>query len=285
MKIGLVVNGFVENSKFNTLYSLLFDSAKKNNIELIKIKTTDFLINFEDDIINYLKEHKIEKIIFWDKDVLFAKYLENNGFRLYNNSQSIEICDDKNYTNIILANNNIPIPKTILMPFYYSEYKNLDFINNLKINYPVILKEAKGSFGMQVYLVNNEEELKEKLFLLSPKRMQIQEYIFESSGKDIRVMVVFGKVVAAIEREAKDDFRANLTLGATAKTYVCSKFEEELAIKISKILNLDFCGIDFLKSSRGILVCEVNSNAHFKNLFDVTNINVADYIFEGIKNN
>jgi Glutathione synthase/Ribosomal protein S6 modification enzyme (glutaminyl transferase) len=60
--------------------------------------------------------------------------------------------------------------------------------------------------------------------------------------------------------------------------------EERLAIDVSKALNLDFAGIDLLLGKNGPLLCEINTNAHFKNLFDVTGVNTADYIITYVKN-
>ena len=57
--------------------------------------------------------------------------------------------------------------------------------------------------------------------------------------------------------------------------------DKDEAIKVMKALNLDFAGIDIMlkENSDGTvspLFCEANSNAHFKNLYDLTGINVAE---------
>ena len=50
----------------------------------------------------------------------------------------------------------------------------------------------------------------------------------------------------------------------------------ELALKIAKLLNLKYCGMDFLfDENNSPLICEVNSNAFFKGFESVTGINVA----------
>ncbi|MBR6729048.1 MAG: RimK family alpha-L-glutamate ligase, partial [Clostridia bacterium] len=44
-----------------------------------------------------------------------------------------------------------------------------------------------------------------------------------------------------------------------------------------------FAGVDFLFGANGQpILCEVNSNAHFKNLYDCTGVNAAEYIIEYI---
>ena len=53
-------------------------------------------------------------------------------------------------------------------------------------------------------------------------------------------------------------------------------------------MNLDFAGVDILFGENDEpILCEVNSNAHFKNILDCTGVNVAqcilDYIIGDIK--
>lgn len=46
------------------------------------------------------------------------------------------------------------------------------------------------------------------------------------------------------------------------------------------MLLLDFAGVDLLFSKDGPLLCEVNSNAHFKALHELTGKNPADNIVQ-----
>ena len=79
------------------------------------------------------------------------------------------------------------------------------------------------------------------------------------------------------------DFRANITNGGQMAVYEPSEKEAQLAVKIAGILGLDFAGIDLLFSEAGAdLLCEVNSNAHFKNIYTCTGVNVADCIMKYI---
>ena len=67
------------------------------------------------------------------------------------------------------------------------------------------------------------------------------------------------------------------------KDYTPSKEECELAVKASHAVGTSFAGVDLLFGKDGPIVCEVNSNAHFKNIFQCTNVNVADHIMHYIK--
>ena len=62
--------------------------------------------------------------------------------------------------------------------------------------------------------------------------------------------------------------------------------EIELAIKACKATKCDFAGVDLLFTDDGPVVCEVNSNAHLKNVFLTTNkdvtIDIAKYIIDKV---
>ncbi|MGN1317467.1 MAG: RimK family alpha-L-glutamate ligase, partial [Lachnospirales bacterium] len=101
-------------------------------------------------------------------------------------------------------------------------------------------------------------------------------------GKDIRINMVGDKAVASMIRYNDNDFRANITNGGKMSVYTPTEDEINMAKEVCNILNLDFGGIDILFGKDGPILCEVNSNAHFKNIFDCTGVNVADYIAEYI---
>ena len=60
--------------------------------------------------------------------------------------------------------------------------------------------------------------------------------------------------------------------------------EALMAVKVVKELGLDFAGVDILFGKDGPILCEVNSNAQFKGLYNATGISIPDAIFEMIAN-
>ena len=59
--------------------------------------------------------------------------------------------------------------------------------------------------------------------------------------------------------------------------------EKEIALKACKKLGLDFAGVDIIWKENGEpLLCEINSNAHFKNIFDCTGVDASDAIIDYI---
>lgn len=274
----LVINGFLHSNKFNEIYSWLKTAFEK------KGHTINVYTNIE--LANITKiENKPDFVLFWDKDIPLAKRLEKMGLRLFNSATAIENCDNKALTYIELKG-IVKMPKTIIAPMTYRNigYNNTDFVKNSinTLGLPVVIKECFGSFGQQVYLAKSYEKAID-IVKNTNEPLIFQEFITESKGKDIRINMVGNNAVASMLRYNDNDFRANITNGGSMKNYTPTEKEIEIAQKVCKVLNLDFGGVDILFGKDGPIVCEVNSNAHFKNIYDCTGVNVADYIGDYIE--
>src|SRR5699024_3648035 len=109
---------------------------------------------------------------------------------------------------------------------------------------PLIMKEAFGSFGEQVYLIHNEEEMLNKITALKDRPYVFQQFIKTSFGRDLRLHVVGDKVAASMYRKTEDDFRS--TAGGIRLAYEPTKEEAALAIAATKAIGADFAGVDLL---------------------------------------
>ncbi len=204
----LIVNAFLNTNKFNELADWFIKSAKKLDISLDIFTNAEILVGMP-------IENKPDFVLFWDKDVLLAEYLESFGIPVFNSACSIALCDDKGKTYLALKDSGIRMPKTILAPFTYGNigYNSDTFLASVaeELGFPLVMKENYGSFGMQVYLVHDMEELKDKLKEISPKPCLFQEFIECSAGRDIRLQVVGDRVIATMYRYSQNgDFRANV---------------------------------------------------------------------------
>ncbi len=231
-------------------------------------------------------------VVYLDKDKYLGKLLEKAGIRLYNSASAVEICDDKMLTYISLVKKNIPLAETIPAPLCYTPNAKTDetFLKNIAetLGLPLVVKKSYGSFGAGVTLVKTWEELQRTAqeHLYTPHFYQ--RYISESSGKDIRVIVIGGIAVAAMERVAqKGEFRSNIELGGVGRAIALPKEYQTVAENAAKSLNLDYCGVDLLETKDGPILCEVNSNAFFEGLEKTTGVNVArayaEYIVKDIQ--
>ena len=79
------------------------------------------------------------------------------------------------------------------------------------------------------------------------------------------------------------DFRANVALGGHTAAYTPNERETDMALKACRALKLDYAGVDLLRDAGGEpVLCEVNSNAHFKGIYECTGINAADAVIAHI---
>ena len=211
------------------------------------------------------------------------RHLERLGVILINGSNSIDTVKDKLYTQQILGESNLPVPKTLLVRHPI----NVEFVEN-NIGYPSIIKTLSGSFGAGVFLCENRKQLQQLLKMAEITKPSyniiIQEFIKESHGKDLRVLVVNGKVVGCMMRQSvDDDFRANITRGGEGIPYQIDDEIEWLGGESSRLLNLDIAGVDLLFDKEGYRICEVNSSPGFEGMDKYCKTNVAEQIVTYVK--
>ncbi|MDE6568184.1 MAG: RimK family alpha-L-glutamate ligase [Lachnospiraceae bacterium] len=305
----LITNRFLRTNKFVEHYEWLSAAAHARGISLDLWDNASLPICYGEQLYSNLVEQMrpYQFILYWDKDVRFGRYLmsvcENLGIPIYNSVEAMAVCDDKSETYRVLQRWNeqavhkqeqIPILPTVVAPMTYAGigYTNLDFLQEIihRLQFPMVIKECFGSFGQQVYLVSEEQSLQEWTRKLSGTPFLYQKYLHDSHGHDLRLQVVGDQVVAAMHRFSVDgDFRANLTNGGQMESYEPSERECTLAVRVVQALGLDFAGVDLLFSNgpdaEADVVCEVNSNAHFRNIAECTGVNVAEKIMEYIIGN
>ncbi len=217
---------------------------------------------------------KYDFCVYLDKDRYTPRMLEKKGMRLFNRAEAVELCDDKMATHIALAGNGIPMPGTVPAPLCYKAGAKIgEFRGDLRL--PIVVKECFGSFGQQVYLARDGEELSALRERLKLRPHLYQEFVGTGAGSDVRVICIGGKAVAAMKRTSETDFRSNIAQGGKGEPFGLDREGKMLCERVAEILKLDYCGIDLLFAEHGFLVCEVNSNAFFGGLESVTGANIA----------
>lgn len=306
----LVANAFLKTDKFVEHYECLKEAAKQYQIALSLLGNTDLLYpvggfchgRMAEKVDALIRENDF--ILYWDKDIPLGKMLqhgcESQGVPVFNSVDAIGICDNKfeTYRKIWEWNQRcseaeqIPLIPTVAAPMTYDTvgYRHMHFVEDVirELGTPMVLKECYGSFGMQVYLAKTEREVYSYTERLAGKPFLYQKYLEKSSGKDVRIQVVGEQAVAAMYRFSENgDFRANITNGGSMKAYQPSAKECALAVRAVKVLGLDFAGVDLLfgdgEQGGADVVCEINSNAHFKNMYTCTGVDVAKCIMGYIR--
>lgn len=285
MKCWIIYNGFLQSEKFIDFARMLQDAAVHFGHEAHIFKNSDILNEITTPV--RLIEEKPDYVLFTDKDIYLARYLEAQGIAVYNSADTIETSDDKIKTYQQLAYAGIPVPKTIVLPKTYGLSLSLDnhFMEEAiqSLGLPLVVKEAFGSFGEQVYLAETTAQLEKLILLHGHKPLMLQQFITTSYGRDIRIQIVGNRAVTAMKRTSAHDFRANITTGGKMFAYEPNEQEIDIAVASSNAIGAQFSGVDLLFGPSGSpIVCEVNANAHIRNLLDCTGVNAAKEIIRYI---
>ena len=211
--------------------------------------------------------------------VAVLRHLEQLDVWTANTSQGILQSRDKLHSSQILARNRIPTPRTS----YVRDMKDIERAIDAVGGLPVVVKVTQGTQGQGVFLRHTLHETGNLVqgLLVTGKAVLIQEYIAESHGKDIRALVVGGKVVASMRRKARGrEFRSNYHLNGTVEKVDISEEYAEVACRAARVLGLNVAGVDLLEGNDGPLVLEVNSSPGLEGIEKASGENVAGAIID-----
>ena len=281
MKGLIIINGYPNGDKFLRQAERIAEELRGLGVTTDVIKNGELYTLLEENgsIKSNLKE-TYAFAVYLDKDKYLGRMLQAMGLRLFNTAEAIETCDDKVLTYLALREAGVPLVKTVSAPLCYTPnaIPNPTFLQSVakELGFPLVAKKSYGSFGAGVRLIEDGTALHavETAWLHIPHFYQ--EYISESAGRDIRVIVVGGQVLTSMERVAQEgEFRSNVELGGQGRVVALPEVYKQTAERVAQVLGLDYCGVDLLEGKNGPIVCEVNSNAFFEGAEKVAGVNVA----------
>ena len=289
----LIYPGFQNEAK-QYQYNRIIEEFYNKGISIDKLKVDEQYTSVIRGNINIdIKEYDF--CIQLVKDKYINELLCKNGIRSFNSYNSIENCDDKMMTYLILSNKNINLPNTILGCINFGvenikeDIKNEEFKKYVEttLKYPFITKKCNSKGGRDIYKINDRKEFDDICNKLSGTQYLFQQFIQENMGKDIRVVVVGKKVVGSFMRINKNDYRSNISLGGKALPYEAADKYKEVAEKVATELELDYCSVDFfMTNEEKPIVCEVNADPAICDIEELSKKNVAgifvDYIIKEI---
>jgi ribosomal protein S6--L-glutamate ligase len=201
-----------------------------------------------------------------------------------NSSTAITQSRDKLFSLQLLLQSGIDIPTT---GFANSPLDTDDLIKMVGGS-PLIVKLLEGTQGKGVVLAETKKAAESVInaFKSLNANILVQEFIKEANGKDLRLFVIDGKVVATIQREAMPgEFRANIHLGGTASVIKPTSEEKKIAIRAAKAMDLKVAGVDIIRSTKGPLLLEVNSSPGLEGIEGATNKDIAGEMIIAIEKN
>jgi len=201
-----------------------------------------------------------------------------------NESVAITRSRDKLRALQLLARKGIGLPVT---GFGHAPDDTQDLVK-LVGGAPLIIKLTEGTQGVGVVLCETDQAAESVIeaFRGLDAYFLVQEFVKEAGGEDIRCFVIGGKVVAAMQRKAKDgEFRSNLHRGGTAANVKITPEERSTAARAARIMGLNVAGVDILRSNHGPVVMEVNSSPGLEGIEEITGVDIADQIIGFIEKN
>lgn len=284
----VIINGFPSAEKFFAQGEKIRKAIQENGVECDLVKNGDaYALLTEEGGVETPLAAKYDFAVYLDKDKYLGRMLEKIGMRLFNCAKAVETCDDKLLTYLALEESGLRLAKTIPSPLCYTKgaMPNENFLEKVAENlgFPLVAKKSFGSFGAGVQLVHGMLELKKIAQEWLHEPHFYQQYIADTCGRDIRVIVVGGKAIGCMERVAQaGEFRSNIELGGIGRKITPSAEYITAAERAATALGLDYCGVDLLETADGPVLCEVNSNAFFEGFEGVTGIDVAKVYAEHI---
>ncbi len=266
-KMGLEVKAFKPNQ-----FDLLVTEEKRDQI-IIDGKWTD-LPDFIFPYFNH-SDHSYFSLAI-------VRQFERMGVNVFNNADTLERVRDKLHAHQILAEEELPTPDTMLAKFPV----NVELVEET-LGFPLIVKTLHGALGSGVFLIENAKSFEDLMTLVHETQPNIlmifQKFIASSKGRDLRILVVEGKVIAAMQRTAKaGDFKANFSQGGSVAKFEIDKKAADIAVKTAEALNIQVAGIDLLFTDDGYTICEANTFPGFKGLEKATNVNVPEAIYNAM---
>jgi ribosomal protein S6--L-glutamate ligase len=221
-------------------------------------------------------------ITFYGTAVL--RQFEMMGVYPLNESVAISRSRDKLRSLQLLARRGVGLPVT---GFAHSPDDTQDLMKLVE-GAPLVIKLLEGTQGKGVVLAETRKAGESVIdaFRGLNAHFLVQEFIKEAGGSDLRCLVVGGKVVATMMRQARDgEFRSNLHRGGTAKLVRITPTERSAAVQAASIMGLNLAGVDILRSNHGPVVMEVNSSPGLEGIENATDKDVAGMIIQFIEKN
>ncbi len=211
-----------------------------------------------------------------------VRQFESIGSYALNTAEAIGNSRDKLYSLQLLLRHGLQIPTSGFADSPIETEELIDMVNGA----PLIVKLLEGPQGRGVVLAETRKagESLINAFKSLQANLLVQEFIKEAEGKDLRLFVVDGKVVASMQRHAlAGDFRANLHRNLNVSTVKITAEEKRLAIKAARVLGLKVAGVDIIRSNRGPLLLEVNSSPRIDDIEEVTGKDIAGAMISAIE--
>jgi ribosomal protein S6--L-glutamate ligase len=199
------------------------------------------------------------------------KRFEKQGAYMLNSPESMELCNDKLMTQIILNSAGIKTPYSVMIQGLNEIETVVTLLEEQKkITYPFVIKTFRGTHGIGVMKVDSRSSLVSVAQTLSKEGIDFMLQEFCKHERSARIIMIGQEVLAANLRgqpKNKDEFRTNAHLGSETEKYEPSEDEVSVARRIVELFGCNFCAIDYLiTEKKEIIILEVNGSPGLENI-------------------
>ena len=204
-------------------------------------------------------------------------WLEDHGVRVMNSPRAIERCVDKFYTSALLHEAGLATPETIVCEGVDDAMAAVEELRD------VIIKPLFGSMGHGMTRVSDPDTAFRVVRALEMTRAVFYvQRVIDHGGCDVRAFVVGDRVVAAMERRARNgSWRTNISLGGEAHAIDLSPEWTEHSLRAARAVGAEYAGVDLLPARDGTLyVLEVNGIPGWSGVQTVTQTDIAGAVVD-----
>jgi RimK family alpha-L-glutamate ligase len=196
---------------------------------------------------------------------------------VWNSARAIERCVDKSMTSFLLARAGLPTPQTWAM-----ESREAAVEIAAKERGPFVLKPLFGSQGRGLRLIRTVEDLPAPNEVSGVYYLQRFISVERSGFHDFRVLVLRGRVIAAMMRHSFH-WVTNVKRGGKPVAAVADGVMCDLAVAATAAVGADFAGVDIIYDSDGRpTILEVNSMPAWSGLQQTTSLDIAAALAAGL---
>lgn len=240
-------------------------SAKKQMIDLQLVLLNDFSVP---ELVEHCQDACF--VFYRARNCDYVTSLEQANIPVVNSSHVNALANNKYMTLQFARTLGIPT-----VPLYQqaSDYE-----------YPLVFKTIDGHGGSEVMLCQDEQELNACQKQFENRLTLVQPYI-ESNATDVRVWVLGNRIIGAVKRQGRADFRSNVTLGGSIEKYELDSLQMDHVLAMQKAIRSDYIGMDFLLLEDGTwLLNEIEDPVGARSFYDLFDEHLPDLLMDYLVN-
>jgi len=274
LKIGLLCSRIRVEEKW------IFASLERRGIDFDRLDDRTISFDLDDLELWHQYDAVLERSISYTSGLYALRILSAFGVPTVNTVAVAEACGDKLTTSSLLMKAGLPQPRNVVA---FTAESALEAVE--KLGYPAVAKPVIGSWGRLLAKINDRDaaeaifEHKATLGSAQHQVFYLQEYI-EKPGRDIRAVVIGGRVLTAMYRTSPH-WITNTARGGEGELCPITPEIEELSLRAAQAVGGGVLAVDIIEHpQRGFLINEVNHTMEFHTLQPLSGVDIAGEIVD-----